>query len=432
MSNPGLAAAARAVLEENWRGTHTVPAGGLYPHQWSWDSAFIAIGLRHVSPERARIELETLFGAQWGDGRLPQIVFDGAADSDYSPGPSFWRSERIPGSPSVPTAGLVQPPAHAWATWLVHEADPIGSRRHGFLARAYPRLLAWHSYLEARRDRGGSGLISAVHPWETGMDNSPFWDGPLSRVSRDVRAFDRPDLRHAAAHERPSNSEYSAYLTLAASYRDHECDDADEHYPFLVEDPAMNALWAESERSLALISAELGADPSRHRARASRISTNLESLWSDRLGVFVARDIIADELLEYRTVSGLVPMLDAEGRHADQLRSVLAGDSFALGRGVMVPSFDLQANDFSRTNYWRGPSWFNTAWLIAQALRGGGEVAAARSLGDEMGRFALDSDFAEYVDPTSGAALGTRRFSWTAALALDLDVGWGDQGAFRR
>lgn len=426
MNEASFATAARAVLDENWRGTHSVPAGGLYPHQWSWDSAFIAIGLRHVSPERARIELESLFAAQWSDGRLPQIVFDRARDTDYSPGPSFWRSELIPGSPDASTAGLVQPPIHAWATWLVHAADPAGSRRGGFLARAYPQLVAWHSYLETRRDRGGSGLITAVHPWETGMDNSPFWDGPLSQVSRDVSDFERPDLHHAAVHERPSDSEYSAYLTLAARYRDHDCDDADGQFPFLVEDPAMNALWAESERSLALIAAELGGDPFRHQARASAISAALESLWSDRLGVFVARDVIAGELLERRTVSGLVPMLDADGLNADELRSVLASDHFSVRRSVMVPSYDLQASDFSASNYWRGPSWFNTGWLIAQAFVRGGDVAAARSLGAEMRRVALESDFAEYVDPSSGAAHGTRRFSWTAALTLDLDVELAD------
>ena len=51
---------AARVLEGNWTGTSTVPSHGLYPHQWSWDSAFIAIGLRHLSPLRAQTELETL------------------------------------------------------------------------------------------------------------------------------------------------------------------------------------------------------------------------------------------------------------------------------------------------------------------------------------------------------------------------------------
>ena len=46
-------------------GAPPCPPPALYPHQWSWDSAFIAIGLRHLSPARAQRELESLFGAQW-------------------------------------------------------------------------------------------------------------------------------------------------------------------------------------------------------------------------------------------------------------------------------------------------------------------------------------------------------------------------------
>jgi hypothetical protein len=32
---------ARAVLDFNWTGEYTMPVPRLYPHQWSWDSAFI-------------------------------------------------------------------------------------------------------------------------------------------------------------------------------------------------------------------------------------------------------------------------------------------------------------------------------------------------------------------------------------------------------
>ncbi|WP_218060895.1 MGH1-like glycoside hydrolase domain-containing protein [Leifsonia xyli] len=84
-----LRAAAAAVLLSNWRRDYTVPASGLYPHQWSWDSAFIAIGLRHLSPRRAQQELDTILSAQWSDGRLPQIVFHSGRDDGYSPGPAF-------------------------------------------------------------------------------------------------------------------------------------------------------------------------------------------------------------------------------------------------------------------------------------------------------------------------------------------------------
>jgi len=40
----GLAAGAVGVLEANWTGRATMPSPALYPHQWSWDSACIAIG----------------------------------------------------------------------------------------------------------------------------------------------------------------------------------------------------------------------------------------------------------------------------------------------------------------------------------------------------------------------------------------------------
>jgi hypothetical protein len=48
-----LAARARQVLRQNDMGDWTRAAPNLYPHQWSWDSAFIAIGLAHLSTRRA-------------------------------------------------------------------------------------------------------------------------------------------------------------------------------------------------------------------------------------------------------------------------------------------------------------------------------------------------------------------------------------------
>ena len=67
------------VLLRNWHGYAAVPSRSLYPHQWSWDSAFIALGLQHISARRAATELLSLFGAQWADGRIPQIAFNRGA-----------------------------------------------------------------------------------------------------------------------------------------------------------------------------------------------------------------------------------------------------------------------------------------------------------------------------------------------------------------
>ena len=415
-----LRAEAARVLLSNWRTSYTVPAGGLYPHQWSWDSAFIAIGLRHLSPRRAQQELDTILSTQWRDGRLPQIVFHSGKDDGYSPGATFWRSEDIPGTPPVRTAGLVQPPNHALAALLVHQADPAESDRRRFLQRAYPRLERWHEYLRNRRG-GASGLARIVHPWESGMDNSPYWDATLGRMTETFAGeIPRPDLKHADAAHRPSNGEYGKYLYLAARYRDHECDDSDTGFPFQVVDPAFNALWARSELALSAIADLIGADPAPHRAESVRITEALEALWSEKMGSYVARDELNGELQQYRTISGLVPLLLPDSPHTHELLDLLRGPHFALGDVAMVPSHDLTAPTFDPGRYWRGPSWFNTAWLIAEALFERGFTADAELLSRSMDKGALENDFPEYLDPYTYSPRGTTRFSWTAALALDL------------
>ena len=164
-----LARTAMRILIENWHGHATVPSRRLYPHQWSWDSAFIALGQQHIAPRRAAVELLSLFGAQWADGRLPHIAFNPAvADDAYFPGPSFWRSSHLPGHPPIDTSGIIQPPVHAIAARAVMER--LGADGSDFASRAYPALVAQNSYIRERRSL--NGLAAVVHPWETGLDNS--------------------------------------------------------------------------------------------------------------------------------------------------------------------------------------------------------------------------------------------------------------------
>jgi hypothetical protein len=440
------------VLEANWTGTSTVPSRGLYPHQWSWDSAFIAIGLRHLSPLRAQTELETLLAAQWGDGRIPHIVFNPSVPLDaYFPSPDFWRSStagRAAGAPrTVQTSGIVQPPVHALAVWLVHRADPGLSRARGFLARAYPRLAAWHRYLLHRRDLGGGSLASVVHPWEQGMDNSPCWDAPLSRIApAPVRSFRRADLDHGAAEDRPTDLDYGRYVRLAADYRDGGYADAPYSGStagsgaaggiggtfagsrpaggFAVEDPAFNALLIASEHALARIAHELGAPGTARHARAERLTAALiDRLWVPAEGMFFSRDVRGGGLIPERSVSGLVPLL-LPGLPRDvaaALTATVSGPHFGLGVTTrLVPSYDLLGEAFDPHRYWRGPAWFNTGWLLEQGLRVHGATERADVLRAALLSAADESGFAEYVDPYTGEACGAQGFGWTAALALDL------------
>ncbi|SBT88367.1 Trehalase [Streptomyces sp. DI166] len=267
------------------------------------------------------------------------------------------------------------------------------------------------------------------------MDNSPCWDAPLARVlPAPARSFRRADLDHGAPEDRPTDLDYGRYVRLATDYRDagyaDDRDRAGRGGPgrgagsFAVEDPAFNALLIASEHALARIARELGATGTARHARAERLTTALlERLWDPERGMFLCRDVRGGALVPERSVSGLIPLLlpTLPREITRALVRTVRGPHFSLGTTTrLVPSYDLLGEAFDPHRYWRGPAWFNTAWLLERGLRTHGERATADQLRQSALESAHSSGFAEYVDPYTGEACGTADFSWTAALALDL------------
>src|SRR6266511_4054046 len=229
-----LGEAAARVLQGNDRGTMTVAAPRLYPHQWSWDAAFVAIGLTHLSIPRACLELDTLLAAQWRTGMIPHIVFSDTA-SDYRPGPEWWRcAEVTDAAPRRPaTSGICQPAVHAIAVARILD---VARRRGGtdrevaesFLRRTWPALYAWHRWLMTARAGASPGLVAIVHGWESGMDNSPRWDEPYAGVTvGHLPAYRRTDVAVVGdATQRPERAEYDRYIWLIDELRRLRYDDA--------------------------------------------------------------------------------------------------------------------------------------------------------------------------------------------------------------
>ena len=431
-----LASWARKTLRQNDMGSWTRPAPNLYPHQWSWDSAFIAIGLARLDPRRAARELDTLFDRQWVTGKIPHIVFDPKAPpGSYFPGPDYWaRAEVCPASIPPYTSGLCQPPVHAVAVSRIWEAARDGREAafaRGFLRDIYPKLFAWHRYLATSRDPEESGLVTIYHPWESGTDNSPRWNAALSAVEvGDMAPYARCDLQHVDdASQRPTDEDYDRYLWLVESIKRAGYDEGAIYrsHPFLVKDVLFSAILVAANEALLEI-AEVAGAPEEERATIrgwiQRGLQGLEGCWHPELGLYLDYDVRAGAPLRVRTVAGFAPII-AGHLSPDRLGTLLRtldSPTFAGHpelRWPLPPSTSPEDPGFHPRSYWRGPAWPVVNWLLWWSLQRAGELERAERLRRTALAQLSNGGFGEYFEPFTGRSLGSANQSWTAAVAID-------------
>ena len=424
---------ARRVLRENDLGHMITAAPHLYPHQWSWDAAFVAIGVAHLSVPRAVLELDTLLDAQWTTGMIPHIVFSDVPG--YFPGPDVWGADRAAASPSsVHTSGITQPPVHAIALARILDiarANGGSDAEHAeaFARKALPKLVAWHRWLGEARDPNGRGLVEIHHGWESGMDNSPRWDSAYAGVEVTMPVELR---RHDTAivddvSDRPSDAEYRRYLQLVAEMRSVDYDDQRvlDTVSFRITDVFFTAILAMAADETARMADSLGETDiaAGQRAAAARA----------RAGVLSTVDLATGRCRDYDERAGR--WVDAEsiaswslalcGGDEDLRRAQtaeLAGPRWATHptlRFKVPPTVSPDDPGFRPRTYWRGPSWPFLTWLMAWGLRRHGETELAEQWRTECLAMLGDQSFGEYYDAQTGDSAGSRDQSWTAAAAID-------------
>jgi glycogen debranching enzyme len=407
-----LTARAREILYENDRGGYTVPTARLYPFQWNWDSAFVAMGWAVFDIPRAWSEIELLLRGQWDDGLIPQIVFHAPSD-DYFPGPDVWGVRHDP-----PTSGITQPPVLATAARRVHAASGDDAR----MAEIYPALLRNHRWWEHARDPQRRGLVATLHPWETGMDNSPAWDVPFARVpTTTTTTIRRRDTGHVDPSMRPHPEDYQRFIHLVDVFRDCGWDPAKmlAASPFRVADIATNSILLRAERDLHALAERFGtpADRAEIETRIVRLGAALDRLWCPALGLYVCEDLVTHTQIEVGTSAGFLPLYAG---HAPARAAAMAA---TLARWCtltpwFIPSTDPAEPRFEPKRYWRGPIWAVVNWMIADGFATSGHEDVAARINANTRALIEHAGFAEYFDPTTGAGLGGANFSWTAAMWL--------------
>lgn len=432
-----LAARAAYLLRGNDLGTMTSAAPRLYPHMWSWDAAFVAVGLAALSVERAIVELDTLFSAQWSNGMIPHIVFAPGVDG-YFPGPQRWACRELAAAAPAgcDTSGIIQPPVHAIAVQRILDRARTSGRStragaESFLDRRWDDLMRWHRWLAEARDPDQHGRITIYHGWESGMDNSPRWDPAYAGVV----AGEMPDYQRADTDiigdpsQRPSDGEYQRYLWLLEEMKAVRYDDRllPTAMSFAVEDVFVSAMFSVACEVLA----NIGEDHKRPNADvrdlydwADRFRAGVLFTSDERTGAASDFDVRTGSWISTETVAQFAPLLCGGLPHQQEraLLKLFEGPRFCSHpdlRFGLIPSTSPVSKDFRPREYWRGPVWPVLNWLFSWAFARRGWAERSVLLRREGLRQVADGSFAEYYEPFTGEPLGSMQQSWTAAAVLD-------------
>jgi hypothetical protein len=432
---PDLLEQMTAVLAMNDRGDYTQPAHGLYPHQWLWDSCFVAIGLAQLDVPKAQRELLSLLRGQWHNGMLPNIIF--RAEPKYRTDRNVWRSWVNPNAPNdVATTGITQPPMLAEAVVQIG-AKLDWPERRSWYAQMWPALLHYHQWLYSERDPHHEGLTLQIHPWETGLDNSPPWMAEMhdhllpfwirliekTKLDRVITLF-RRDTQSVPMDQRFSTIEaitlFDAQLRLRR--KGYDINKILDRGLFAIEDLAFNSILIQANHHLRAIAKSLKEDiPDELDEQMKRTGTAYEQLWDDYTGQYYSRDFVTHRLLKIPTVATLLPLYAGHitKERAAKLVKLLEQER-GFGPAYAVPSVPIDSPWFKSKLYWQGPTWVNMNWLIIQGLRRYGYNDHADVLTESTLEMVGRHGAYEYFDPLTGEPAGAANFSWTAALTIDL------------
>jgi hypothetical protein len=395
-----LAARATAILEGSWHHglQSTLPHPQRYPHRWLWDSCFNSIAWSSLGRAEALIELRSVLDSRLrvgpSKGFIPHMVY---GDRDQTGG----GVER--GGPNG-MSGYTQPPVYALAI------DKLRSPPHKelwALVGAAREALDW---LWRSRMHPSDELLVIVHPWESGADISPRFDGWYGGTDRVAESFD---------YREP------LYRTLVDTTLFRESDNrvASSNSRGIVAASAFNAIAADAARRLA----KAGSSPL-WSWRSDRLSQAIDDkLWDEQEGVWVDRfypesPASPDDEPAFSLVPTLDGVLGALGtRSKERAKRALAqcvGDGrfvAANGLSYLPKGHPLYKPDV----YWRGPDWPQLNFLLVEAALKHGLKEIARDIARRTAYWVPQSGWCEYWNPEDGKGLGASGQSWST-LALPL------------
>jgi glycogen debranching enzyme len=243
-----------------------------------------------------------------------------------------------------------------------------------FLDEIYEPVVRWNRWWLEENDRDGNGLCEYGHPFSSGLDDSPLWDGGMPVEATDL----------------------NSYLVM-------QCD------------------------ALARMAEVLGLpdDVAEWSARANTFTQRmLEEMWDAEAGLFWSRHEGAP--IKVKTPFSLFPLFTGRlpREIAERLVAALT-DEKAFWTRYPVPTVAIDDPHYDPLEMWRGPTWLNSNYIIMEGLeRSGYPELAAELRRRSLAMVQTTSDIYEYYHPETAEIppKAAPIFGWSAAIYIEMAI----------
>ena len=145
------------------------PANTKYgPYQWLWDSGWHMIVNAYRDPSKSVRDIQSMFKFQQDSGFVPEMIFWGEEESSLIKK----LGDRLFGYSNEKYTDITQMPMLPYALRTIYaQTDDLE-----FVKEYVPKMVKYFKWWESERDPDEDGLISIIHPWESGIDATPLYD----------------------------------------------------------------------------------------------------------------------------------------------------------------------------------------------------------------------------------------------------------------
>ena len=408
---------AKKTLLKNRRSNYTLPTNNkLYPAQWNWDSAFIALGYSHFNINFALDEINTLLKGQWKDGMIPHILFHNKS-TKYFPNHTVWNCGN-----KIASSGITQPPIIVSILKQILDNNQISKTQEKKIITIVKKLKKYLKWFIKFRDPKKKGLVSILHPWESGYDNSSIWDKPMGKVKIEKNLkYKRGDIKVVNPEQRPLDKDYDRYVTIKNHLK------ANKYNPiklykiskFNVIDVGFNAIFLRALKDLLILLKKYNINPSDLMKYVKKSEIQITKLYDNKKNIFYSYDVKNKIKITVPSITNFFILYADINNRLLNKKIINSLKNYNKGKKFIFSSIKQDHKSFEEKRYWRGPIWINCNWIVYQGLKNKDKLFS-NYIKNKTIDLLNKKGFHEYYSCKNGKAMGANNFSWSAALYLDL------------